>query len=148
MTTQDWLSGADQIDDPEAATSLLLESAGITGEGADLVRPLVRQEVVNRRRARTRHLERTSMIGLRVVSESVVTQRAKLANEFFVLADGRLVSWAQATVADHEERIAMQLRLIGGIEETIVRHREAIDVISEAGVSCLAEVAGWLPVSA
>jgi len=51
------------------------------------------------------------------------------------------VLWGTATVDDHLGRIAFQESLRGGIERDIERHREAIEAILAAGVSCLNDLA-------
>lgn len=59
----------------------------------------------------------------------------------FAVGNGRRVSWGEATVADHLERIAFLEHMRKGITQTIDRHRVAIEQIEAAGVSCLAELA-------
>lgn len=56
------------------------------------------------------------------------------------LGDGFRQLWGAATIAEHEQRIAMLRKIRGGIDETIRRHEEAIRLIQSAGVSCLDEI--------
>lgn len=63
-----------------------------------------------------------------------------LPTEPFALGNGRKVTWADATVAEHEQRAAMLRAQIAGIGETIRRHEDAIRVLNESGASCLKEL--------
>ncbi len=58
----------------------------------------------------------------------------------FKLGDGRSVPWLKATVAEHQQRITLLERLRAGLDETIKRHQDAIALIQESGVTCLAEI--------
>lgn len=51
------------------------------------------------------------------------------------------VTWGQATVAEHQQRIAFLAKLRDGIDQTIERHREAIALLSESGAACLDDLA-------
>jgi len=55
----------------------------------------------------------------------------------FHLGDGSSVSWGDATVEQHEQRIAFLEKQLDGISRTVTKHREAIKVINEAGAMCL-----------
>lgn len=50
------------------------------------------------------------------------------------------VTWGAATVADHEDRITYQLRLRGGIDVDINRHKDAIKKITAADATCLDDI--------
>jgi outer membrane protein TolC len=69
---------------------------------------------------------------------------SRLAEERFVLGDGTVVDWLQATIDDHLARIsylrAIQARYNQGVNATVDRHQTAIDAITAAGVTCLDEL--------
>ena len=67
--------------------------------------------------------------------DPVAARRRALAVAFFNGKD--FVEWGAATVQDHEGRIAYLSRRRDGITATIARHREAIEMIESAGVTCL-----------
>ena len=58
----------------------------------------------------------------------------------FSLGDGTSVPWGQATIEQHEQRIAFLALQRDGLNRTIAQHQEAIRVISEAGATCLADL--------
>ena len=58
----------------------------------------------------------------------------------FAIGDGSRVNWLDATVEQHEERIARLAEMRNGLDRTIAQHVEAVRLIKEAGVSCLAEL--------
>lgn len=55
----------------------------------------------------------------------------------FHLGDGTSVTWGDATIEQHEQRIAFLSIQRDGITRTIDQHREAIRAIQAAGTSCL-----------
>lgn len=55
----------------------------------------------------------------------------------FSLGDGRDIAWGEATVEQHEQRIAFLEKQRDGISRTIAQHQSAIKTIRQAGVSCL-----------
>ena len=64
---------------------------------------------------------------------------AELVDKYFATGDG-WVRWGEATVEDHQARIAFLKKMRTGIDATIERHEEAIKKIIEAGVTCLDEL--------
>ena len=60
-----------------------------------------------------------------------------LFSKRFSIGNGEMVTWGDATIAHHEQRIAFLENMRGGITETIERHRNAITLISENGATCL-----------
>lgn len=67
-------------------------------------------------------------------------ERARLLVESFWLPSGVRVSWGDATVEQHQQRIDWLSNQIAGISATIARHQQAIDAIVEAGASCLNDI--------
>lgn len=54
--------------------------------------------------------------------------------------DGERVTWGRATEEQHLARIAALEKLSLGIQDTISRHRTAVEAIRAARVSCLEEI--------
>lgn len=57
----------------------------------------------------------------------------------FSVGDGREVTWGDATVEDHEARIAFLELQARGLMDTVERHRASIALITAAGATCLKE---------
>jgi hypothetical protein len=66
----------------------------------------------------------------------------ELLGTLFALGDGATVTWGAATVDQHEQRIEMLAKNAAGVVETAARHEAAIRMIKDAGVICLADLAG------
>jgi hypothetical protein len=66
---------------------------------------------------------------------------SKLLIEPVALYDGVRHTWGELTIEQHEFRIARLQVHVAGIEDTIGRHRWAIDEITAAGVNCLNDLA-------
>jgi hypothetical protein len=65
----------------------------------------------------------------------------ELLGSEFALGDGTMVTWGDATVADHEQRIRLlEANAVGNVQ-TAARHRAAIVMINDGNVKTLAEVA-------
>lgn len=98
------------------------------------IRPLVEREARLFARGLTRTLERAAFLPAEPNAISA------LASSAFVLPDGRWVTWADATVDDHMARARWQRRLASDVLNDALRHEEAVKLIQEAGVTCLAEL--------
>lgn len=55
-------------------------------------------------------------------------------------ANGREVTWGEATVADHQARIDAQIAHAAGTMADVSRHQAAIDLLTKVGARCLDEV--------
>lgn len=66
--------------------------------------------------------------------------RLRCMKETFTTGDGRRVYWGEATIADHQMRIDYLARMRDGIDNTVQRHREAIQQLKASGASCLNEL--------
>lgn len=62
---------------------------------------------------------------------------AALLTTTVALPGGERVTWGEATVEQHEARIAMLAKHAAGELETASRHRAAVESIKAAGVRCL-----------
>lgn len=105
----------------------------LVAEVARLLREEVREEEIAAYRKLFSNGESSSL------PELEETMRA-LCGESFATGDGFTVMWGKATIEQHQQRIAMLEAMRDGIDRTIERHRQAIRLIEEAGVSCLADV--------
>jgi len=62
---------------------------------------------------------------------------AELLATTFALGDGSRVTWGDATVEQHTQRVEMLLASAGGTIETAGRHSAAIQMIEAHGATCL-----------
>lgn len=117
---------------------------------ADLL-DLVAEEVKHAQRSAARRAERQafrSMVDRKPRPVPAMPEDSPLRALFATgvsMGDGSRVEWGTMTVEQHEARIAMLAKMRGGIDSTIAQHTEAIRLITEAGVSCLAELPGQMP---
>lgn len=79
------------------------------------------------------------------LEEYAATIRLQVTRELlessFALGDGRVVTWGDATIADHMTRIGLLQRQAIGTGEAIVRHEAAIGMLREAGAATLSDIA-------
>jgi hypothetical protein len=66
--------------------------------------------------------------------------KAILAETFSVSQNGIRVTWGQATVDQHKERIRMLQGQIFGTQATIRRHEIAIEVLEQSDADCLDDI--------
>ena len=136
-------------DDPEADDTTIagriMEELRVPARPTAVLLPVVAASVRLQRRGGTRSSERKAFGPAQDLEscEDRVLARKHLMSTAFPVEQGRFVSWADATVAEHEARIEFLTKLAGGIHATIDRHREAIRLITDGGVSCLADLEGW-----
>lgn len=69
--------------------------------------------------------------------------RRRLRDMSFHLPDGTVVSWADATADDHEERIAWLQTYISSVEQDLRRHERVVKLLAERGAKRLSEIDGW-----
>jgi hypothetical protein len=65
---------------------------------------------------------------------------AELLETVFALGDGQRVTWGDATVDQHQQRIGMLMQNMYANAETAARHQAAVGMIEAAGVATLREV--------
>jgi hypothetical protein len=112
---------------------------------ARLLLPLVRDQVRRVRRARARQAEDRAFAGPAPDpgADPLAALRALRAETFWVPGDG-LVTWADATAAQHAARAGyIREHVLAPAAEDIRRHEAAAAVIRAAGAACLAGVAGF-----
>lgn len=126
---------ANRCDDLDATTTAVVKALGLRPSQVLVLTPIIRDACRDEFRAAGRAVERSG--GER---SDPSLERKLFLSERFAVGDGRYVTWGEATVADHEARIAMLEALRNGIAESIGRHERAIVEIAAAGVSCLDEI--------
>lgn len=79
-----------------------------------------------------------------VVAETAERVRLETTQELlssvFALGDGERVTWGDANVKQHEQRIELLVGNAAGNVESAARHQAAIRMILDAGVNCLSEL--------
>lgn len=133
--------GLDLIDSGLA----VLAKLGVEPEAARLLASVVGADLRGWQREFASLLERDA-IGLltprspnagRTEQESAPEARAQLLASTFALYDGTRVTWGEATVDQHAQRIARLDRLRQGTTNTIDRHKRALALITAANATCL-----------
>lgn len=150
------LSEMPGADDAEVAAAVIEAYPTRKALAAAVFGP-IRAEVVRHRRATVRDAERQierALSGRPVEPEGAANLASALSSGdlsfvYFVYDSSgknrtpRRVDWATATVEDHQARIDFLDRYMAGLGRTKQRHQRAIEVIQEAGATCLADVDGW-----
>lgn len=126
---------ANKISDKEVAAQILL-ALKVNREAATLLLPILTEAV----RLERRKIAQANEVAAFVGKPNGKDLRAALVEETFAVGDGRRVKWLDATVEDHEARIAYQQRLIGAIASDVDRHQLAIKLIQNHGATCLRDV--------
>lgn len=124
-----------RAEDLDETAEAIVKALRLRPSQAEVLMPLVRDEC---RRAWRHSATGVERLGGRRSDPAL--ERKLFLSERFAVGDGRYVTWGEATVADHEARIAMLEALRNGIAESIGRHQRAIEEIAAAGVSCLDEI--------
>lgn len=97
----------------------------------------------------SRQLERDSAAKLNASLNNLLADYRKdlrmewteeLLESTFALGDGTRVSWGEATIDQHQERVAMFMGNVAANIEGAARHEQAIVDIKTAEVSCLSDV--------
>lgn len=142
MTTDtDWLGGYDHIADVDEATDAALGDLGrLSAIARERLFPIVRTALSHHRRATGRDIERRSPLRQVFDGPTPLELRRERLESTFPIGDGRRIAWSTATVDDHRARIEYLREHIAGVEHTIREHETAIDLITAAGVTCLAEI--------
>lgn len=124
------------VTDADLARSLI-ETLRTRGQ-VDLLLPILTDEIRRVRRHRVLRIERETFG--REGGQPAEGGWLRLLPESFALPDGRLVTWGDATVEDHEARLEWLRGQIHALTQDVDRHEQAIKVIREHGATCLAEV--------
>jgi hypothetical protein len=144
MTTRDEAPTLTEIieehradDDHLATAKAVLDAINCPSDVARLLLKLVYDEVRRTHRQTVRRAERFDAEDEFVIAST----RAAYMNERFAVGGHRpMIRWAEATVADHIERINYLESFRAGIARTIDKHHNAIGHIVGNDVTCLAEV--------
>jgi hypothetical protein len=132
------------MDDDNAVVNALIRDTP-ADQLIKLLKPLLRQRVSIIRRNMTRQVERavgriSSAKTLGPQDPDQLLARKELLRAGFFAGKGRWVSWAEATVQDHRDRIDFLKSYQVGISKTIKLHEESVRLIESRGVSCLGEI--------
>ena len=154
-----WAMRADNPPDAEEIASQVFGRSSRT-QRDQWARMFLETEAYRARRDYERSCEREARSSLRRLRELLVQTPTtedgrirrqqellslRLSYSEFSLGGGRRVSWQEATVSDHEERIEYLKKQRDAINGTIDLHKEAVSLLKEAGVSCLREVTEGVP---
>lgn len=110
-----------------------------------LLADIVRQKVAAVRRTRdsmiAHQIAPKEVRDVRVATGTARERLERLGATMFPGVDGRLVAWEDATIEDHQARIATLNAHIAGLEHTREQHEAAIAAIRCAsGASCIREI--------
>lgn len=137
----DWLLSFQQENRLEAAKAAVKDLGRSNQRTRELLEPALARLLLVLRREVVHEIERATPVREVFSGETTLAQRKTRLSESFALPEsGRRVRWDEATVEDHEERIAYLRKKVNGIEVTIAEHESAIWLIREHGVSCLADI--------
>lgn len=64
----------------------------------------------------------------------------ELLDSHFATGDGSTVTWREANVSQHEQRIEMLTKMVAGTAETAAMHTRAITMIKESGAETLGQL--------
>ena len=64
----------------------------------------------------------------------------ELLKEKFSLGDGNTTRWGEATIEEHQARVAFLEKMRDGLDETISYHKKAIELLKAKKARCLNEV--------
>jgi hypothetical protein len=117
---------------PEQAAKAVLDSR----EHRQLLLPLLVWRAHKVTRQETRAVERE----VRKAGMDAPAARQELVGRTFALPDGRLVGWLEATAEDHLARAGWQRDHARAIVADAELHEEAAKRITDAGVTCLADL--------
>lgn len=139
MTLRDLIRDLDtdpKVEEVELARTAIA-TLSTTGQ-LDLLLPVLADEV---RRVRRAHVLRVERASFGTGGEAAEGGWLRLLPEGFANPrTGSWVTWGEATVEDHEARIGWLQGQMEALGQDVDRHQQAIKVIRERGVSCLAEV--------
>lgn len=128
---------------PDAAAAYVMHRLQLNELQRQVLWSIIVGECRNIDRNRVRSIERDAddkpnqrRIGTPV---NPTARRSQFLQSTFALPDGRRVTWGEATIQDHEARIAYLSKQQKGIGETIGLHRSVINEIKTAAVTCLNE---------
>ncbi len=111
---------------------------------------LVVEEIERLRRSAVRHTEQSQFDEMirqmkplplagpgPALSSGALGAFMELLRSPFSLGDKTTVTWGEATIEQHQQRIEMLTGMARGIESTIRRHEEAVALLKETGAECL-----------
>lgn len=138
------LIDAHACDDPADTATAVLAAIATLKEARAVLFDVVRDECRRQSRSVARAIEQSAPTdqppsGTHNDGVGGGTTRTAFLASRFCTGDG-WVTWGDATVQDHRDRITFQTALRNGISSDIDRHADAIERIERAGVSCLNDI--------
>ena len=142
MTTLNEIISQAQTGDPETTAEAVMDAIELPERLREILRNLFVQECRRQTRQATHIAEKVGISGeqspLDELGNARITASAFLAERFY---NGKTyVTWGEATVQDHLDRIAFLQKKRNGIGETIGRHKWAVDRIESRAVDCLNDI--------
>lgn len=145
MSTLHELIRDHEQDSPEDTAAAVCAAVSLPAKWRDLFFDLLRDECRRNMRQDTRRAEAISAAGGHgshdphgsTAPGPEIDRDDYLSHRFY--NGDRYVLWGDATVDDHRGRIDFLSKLRNGIDETIERHQEAIDLLVATGARCLNE---------
>ena len=133
-----------------ATLAMLIDAGHAPADLIPDIDPVLLAEIVRQKAAEVRR-KRDSEIAHQVapsevravrVAEGTARERLeRLGATMFPGVDGKLVTWEDATIEDHQARIATLNAHIAGLEHTREQHEAAIAAIrGMSGASCIREI--------
>ncbi len=139
------LIGEHWSDDPADTAAAVMKAPGVVKEWRTLFFPLVRDECRRRAREVARQIEQTPAGTEEKTTPSPAASRLGLLETSFYTGS-LYVTWGEATIADHEDRIAFQQAFVVGLGRDMALHRQAIADCRAGGVERLDDLGGdWPP---
>lgn len=127
----EFVNGDPNADTRDIAEKVLARLMRDRDSAMQFLLPLVAHAITTRWRIAMLRTERASVLEPGP-ADPTADRQAFLAERFYV-PDVGFVTWEEATVAHHEARIEFLSKKIVGLEQTVARHQEAIELIQAAG---------------
>lgn len=105
-------------------------------ETVDLV-TVISREIVRLWRMDNHRVEQEWFTPLKAKMGKPASMSSELSSSPFAPGDGSRVTWGEATIDDHRQRVAMLKGQRSGLDRTIKRHEEAIVALEKSGARCL-----------
>ena len=128
--------------DALSTASAICARLQLTTRQREVLWPLILEQCRMIARNEVRRLEKVAKPHRVGRPSDSIADRKQVMAETFTPGDGRRVLWGEATIADHEMRIAFLKKMRTGLDATMQRHEEAIKLLRASGASCLNDLQG------
>lgn len=127
--------------DAEATASAICAHLKLSALAREVLWPIIAAECESIERVRVRRIEQAVTISRKGREANITGERSALMRETFALGDGRRIEWGKATAEEHQARLDMLAKMRDGLDATMSRHQDAIDLLRSSGVKCLDDLA-------